>query len=176
MRSVKIFNLSLVAIAGIIFSADTALCISEGEKAPYFKVVSGNGQSLTLEALKGKTAVIFYETKESKEVNRLLKDELNSFYDAQPPLAKKDIERVSIIRCPPFMPNIWRKSLRDNSKKEGITIYGDWDGAMEKCYGMASGESNFLIIDKEGMVRYFKKGLIPKEEFGNIKNILDECR
>ncbi|MDD5136132.1 MAG: hypothetical protein PHN63_02145 [Candidatus Omnitrophica bacterium] len=124
--------------------------------------------------LKDKVATIFYETKDTKEKNRALKEELNAFYAGSSPAVQKEVMRIAVIRCSVFMPVIWQRSLRENSRKEGIIIYGDWDGAMEKSYGMAVDEANFLIIDKAGTVRYVRSGVIPKEEFQVIKKILND--
>ncbi|MDD5422964.1 MAG: hypothetical protein WC592_06940 [Candidatus Omnitrophota bacterium] len=173
MISAGPFKIAIITVCSLLLSASPAMCISEGEKAPYFKATSGDNEVLTSDMLNGKIAVVFYETKDTKEKNRALKDDLNVFYGTQSETAQKEIMKVAIIRCSAFMPNIWRRSLRENSKKEGITIYGDWDGSMEKGYGMAHDESNFLIIDKAGVVRYVKAGFIPAEDFPVIKKILN---
>lgn len=149
------------------------MCISTGEKAPYFKITSGNSEVLTADMLKDKIAVIFYETKDTKEKNRALKEDLNAFYKERSAKIQKEIMKVAVIRCSAFMPNIWRQSLRENSRKEGMIIYGDWDGAMQNEYGLAAGESNFIIIDKNGIVIYARAGFIPKEDFPAIRNILN---
>lgn len=46
--------------------------------------------------------------------------------------------------------------------------------AYGKKYSMVTDESNFIIIDKSGIIRYVKEGIIPKEEFPAIKEILNE--
>ena len=153
--------------------APAAGAISAGEGSPYFSVTSGDGEVLTSGTLKGKVAVVFYETRDTKEKNRRLKDDLNAFYAGKPAVEQSGILRIAIIRCSNFFPNVWRRSLRENSKKEGITIYGDWSGSMEKDYGMASGESNFLIIDRSGIVRYARAGAVPEEDFHIIRKTID---
>lgn len=168
----KKFKVLSMLLVSVIFSASTALSISLGDKAPEFKVVSGSGEELDLGMLSGKTAVMFYETKDTKEKNRMLKNELNAFYDSLSTGAKGKIARIAIIRCSSFMPNIWRKNLRENSKKEGITIYGDWDGNMAEDYNMAENDSNLIVIDDKGIIRFMSSGIIPKSDFEKIKSIL----
>lgn len=170
---------SVMLIAGIcviMLSAVPAIAVTAGENAPNFEVKSGDDEILKLDMLKGRLAVIFYETKDTTETNRHLKDELNRFYTSQPPEEQKNIMRIAIVRCPSFLSFVWRNVLRANSKKEGIVIYGDWDGSMEDGYGMVAGESNFLIVDKSGVVRYVRAGLIPENDFPAIKRILDELK
>lgn len=174
MISAKRFKIFLAGMCCVILPAAIAMGITVGEKAPYFQVTSGSNEVLTSDMLKGKMAVVFYETKETKEKNRALKDELNVFYSKESPEAQKNTMRVAVIRCSQFMPVIWRQALRKNSKKEGIIIYGDWDGSMEKSYGMVPDESNFLIIDKSGTVRYVGSGIIPEKDFDGIEKMLKE--
>jgi alkyl hydroperoxide reductase subunit AhpC len=172
----KPFKVIVMGISYVILAMSLVFAATIGEDAPYFRVTSGNDEVLTLDMLKGKIAVVFYETKDTKEKNRALKEELNAFYASLSPTAQKDIRKIAIIRCSSFMPAIWRRSLRENSKKEGIIIYGDWDGLMEKSYGMATDESNFLIIDKSGIVRCVRAGVIPTEDFPIIKKIINELQ
>ena len=55
-----------------------------------------------------------------------------------------------------------------------MTIYGDWDGRFFEKYKIIEGESNFIIIDKRGIVRYSKAGKVEKTEFLSIKQLLEK--
>lgn len=70
-----------------------------GDLAPYFKVFSGEKEAMTLDSIRGKVAVLFYETKDTKEINRDLKERLNDFFRVQTPSVKKEIMRAGIINC-----------------------------------------------------------------------------
>ena len=160
----------------------TALTLGEtlkvGTAAPPFKVKSGCGKILSLDMIKGKVIVLFYETKDVVEKNRKLKDELNKLYDTLPDTAKEFIVKLPIINCRgAFWPFtiIWRNKLIENSKKEGITIYGDWDGRMFIDYKMKDRESNVIIIDKNGIIRYVAFGKVRDEESSKIKELLKSC-
>lgn len=163
------------AVIGMFFAAlvvYSASAIPVGDKAPDFKVTSGDNVVLSSGMLKGKTTALFYETKETKEKNRALKNYLNAFYEGMAPASRDRILRAAIIRCSQFFPTMWRRALRDNSKAEGLTIYGDWDGSMQKDFGMAPDESNFLIIDSSGVVRYQRSGIVPESEYAKIRDLL----
>ena len=125
--------------------------------------------------IREKIKIIFYETKDVVEKNRQLKDELKKFYNEQPDTVKEHIVRLAIINCSgafwPFT-GIWESKLRDNSKKEGITIYGDWNGKMFSDYRMKDEESNVLIIDKKGIIRYIASGKVEDKEINKIKELL----
>ena len=160
----------------VAFTTAFAL-INEGMQAPEFTVTSGDGAEMTLQKLIGTVTTIFYETKAKEiiEKNRALKNELNLFYSGQTDSIKKSISRVVIIDCRkaswPFT-GIWKSTLVENSKKEGIMIYGDWDGMFAKNYYIMDEETNFLIVDKKGAVRYSKSGQIEKNEIYKIKTLL----
>jgi len=142
--------------------------------APFFRVTSGAGETLTLDDLKGKITVIFYETKDMIEVNRTLKKALNEFYDAQNDANKKVIARVAVVNCKDvFFTAAWKSALRANSKKEGIIIYGDWDGSMASNYKMKAQDSNVLLLDRKGNIRYFESGKLTDNVSGVIIKLLE---
>ncbi|HPO45070.1 MAG TPA: redoxin domain-containing protein [Spirochaetota bacterium] len=144
-----------------------------GNPAPDFKVMSGDNKALALSDIKGKTAVLFYESKNAVEQNRKLKTALNGFYDRQPDGIKAGIARIAVIDCKGVLfGGAWKKNLRDNSAKEGMTIYGDWDGKMSADYMAKEGASNFIIIDRDGTVRYSASGRIEDGEIGAIEGLL----
>jgi len=148
-----------------------------GTNAPFFKIKSGDGKELTLDMIKGKAILIFYETKDVVEKNRKLKDELKKFYDEQPDNIKQLTVTLPVINCSsafwPFT-GIWKSKLRENSKKEEITIYGDWDGKMFSDYKMEDDESNIVIIDKKWTIRFFISGRVDEEKIIKIKDLLNE--
>jgi len=165
----------LFVSAVVLFSAILAHAagLKTETPAPAFKVISGNNEKLALDDIRGKVAVIFYETKNTTEKNRPLKDELNRFYDMQPDRAKKLILRVPVINCKGvFFTRVWKNDLKENSKKEGITIYGDWDGKMFFSYGIQDKESNLIIISRSGIVKYSSAGRVEEKDFGRIKDLL----
>lgn len=173
MISARISKILIVGALCIIVCVRLAIGASAGEKAPYFRVTSGNDEVLTSDMIKSKIAVVFYETKDTVERNRSLKEALNAFYAKMPRAEQDEIIKIAVIRCSAFMSAIWRRNLREHSKKEGITIYGDWEGSMERDYGMKADESNFLIIDKTGIIRMSRAGIIPGNDFHSIEDLID---
>lgn len=169
----KIIVICGVCAVFFLYSLSFAGMAAIDSPAAGFKVISGTGEELSLADIKGKVTVIFYETKDTKEKNRELKNELNKFYDAQSDADKKDIRRIPIINCAGvFFTEMWKKELRANSKKEGMAIYGDWDGSMASSYGFKADDSNLVIIDKSGMIRYIYTGKVEDRQIQSIKELL----
>jgi hypothetical protein len=151
--------------------------VGTGVKAPFFRVKSGAGEEVTLDSTRGRVITIVYETKDVVEKSRNLKRELNRCYDGLSDDLRKSILRLPVINCSSaFWPitEIWKSKLRENSAKEGLTLYGDWDGSMSSKYKMKDNETNVVIIDKKGMIRYFEQGKLGDDEICRIKSLLTE--
>jgi predicted transcriptional regulator len=56
--------------------------------------------------------------------------------------------------------------------KEGVAIYGDWNGKVSSDYKMKAEESNILIIDKSGRVKFFTSGEVKAEGIHDVKELL----
>ncbi|MGA9460568.1 MAG: redoxin domain-containing protein [Desulfobaccales bacterium] len=159
-----------VALPGV-----AAAYLSVGEPAPFFSVESGDDENLTLDMLRGKVIILFYETREVVDKNREFKDYLKSLYNGLPEAVQENVFRLVVINCldASFATRpIWRMKLREASERQGMTIYGDWTGDMLRDYQMQDDESNFLVIDKNGIIRYMATGLIERSQFEKLKEML----
>lgn len=165
----------LVLGLGWVSSDSLAASLAYGKRAPKFVVKSGDDRKLTLDMILGKVVVFFYETKEMVDLNDELKEELKHLYQIQPEDIQKEIFRLVVIDCSQAsVPTLyfWKSKLMEKSQKQGFTIYGDWDRKMLADYGMQENDSNFLIIDKQGIVRYSATGKINNGQFPKIKDLL----
>jgi peroxiredoxin len=147
-----------------------------GKPAPSFTVESGDGRRLSLDMVKGRVTVIFYETKEASRRNSDVKDRLNDLYDRQDERTRQSIVRVPVFNCSlVFWPVslVWKESLKKHSKRVGITLYGDWDGRMGRDFQMKDSESNVVLIDRRGTIRYASYGRITDRQFAEIEELLD---
>jgi predicted transcriptional regulator len=164
MLNLLAFQSSSLAANGLIGSA-----------APYFRVQSGDDEELTLDMIKGKVTAIFYQNKDMVDANKRLKDELNKLYYEQTGIVKDVLVRLPIIDCSdafwPFL-GIWKRRIREYSKKEGMAIYCDWKGTMSSDYKMKADVSNVVIIDKGGRIRFFTSGEVKEEEINGVKELL----
>lgn len=164
LLSLPVFQCFSLAASGLIGSA-----------APDFRVESGDGKELTLDMIKGKVTAIFYENRKIVDANKRLKDELNKLYFEQTDALKDVLVRLPIIDCSeafwPFL-GIWKRRLREYSKKEGVTIYCDWEGKMASDYKMKADVSNVIIIDKGGIIRFFTSGQVKSKDINGVKELL----
>ena len=149
--------------------------LGTGEPAPSFSLVSGNNKKLTLDMLKGKVVVLFYATRDTVEVNDALQHYLDTLYAAQPQNIQNQIFRLLVVNAMEATAvTTWKEKLNETSAKLKVTIYGDWTGGMFAAYRMRDNDSNFVIIDKKGVVRFAASGKIANSRFEAIKKLLLE--
>ena len=149
--------------------------LSTGEPAPSFSVVSGDNKKVSLDTLKGKVVVLFYATRDTVEVNDALVRYLDTLYAAQPQNIQNQIFRLLVVNAMEATAvTTWKEKLSETSAKLKVTIYGDWTGSMFAGYRMRDNDSNFVIIDKKGIVRFAASGKIANSRFEAIKKLLLE--
>ena len=66
------------------------------------------------------------------------------------------------------------KKTQENARSLGIRLYYDKSGKMYDDFGMKNDESNVLIVDKNGMVSYFKEGQLNDNEIGKAMKLIHE--
>ena len=168
----------LIAAALLVLSLapTTAQAIlGTGEPAPSFSLVSGDNQKLTLDMLSGKIVVLFYATRITVHDNDDLQHYQDALYDTQPKNIQNQIFRLLVVNAMVATDlTAWREKLRETSAKLNITCYGDFTGGMYAAYRMRDNDSNFIIIDKRGIVRFAASGRVDNSRFEAIKKLLLE--
>lgn len=169
--------LILPALTGVCSAAfQGPLQALMGKPAPFFSILSSDDEILVPDMFKGKVAVIFYETREASKKNGDIKDRFNQLYERQEERVRRSIVRIPVFNCSRVIwpvTLVWKSALKSNAKRVGMTLYGDWDGRMAKDYRMVDDESNCIIIDKKGIVRYTSVGRITDRQFQEIEELLD---
>ena len=163
------------ALVGVLAPTGAQAILATGEPAPSFSLVSGDNKKLTLDMLRGKVVVLFYATRDTIEVNDELQRYLDTLYAAQPQNIQNQIYRLLVLNAMEATAvTTWKEKLNETSAKLKVTIYGDWTGGMFSAYRMRDNDSNFVIIDKKGVVRFAASGKIANSRFEAIKKLLLE--
>jgi peroxiredoxin len=149
--------------------------IASSEPAPTFSLVSGDNKRLTLDMLSGKIVVLFYATRDTAQVDDDLRNYLDALYDTQSKTVQDQIARLLVVNAMEATSlTTWKEKLIETSTRLKITVYGDWTGDMLATYQMRDNDSNFIIIDKMGIVRFAASGRTDNSRFEVIKTLLVE--
>jgi hypothetical protein len=118
---------------------------------------------------------LFYATRDTVHVNDDLQHYLDALYDTQPKNIQNQIFRLLVVNAMEATSlTDWKQKLIETSAKLNIICYGDWTGGMFTAYRMRDNDSNFIIIDKRGIVRFAASGRIDNSRFEAIKKLLLE--
>ncbi|MEN3185284.1 MAG: YtfJ family protein [Atribacterota bacterium] len=140
--------------------------INMGNTIPPFEVLSQDEEPLTEKDLLGKITVLFYDNRRTAAVNNDLKYEISDFREQNLPLLE-NLQVVQVVDASSanfLTRTIWKRKLRENARKYGVDLYADWNGAMRQSFGFDTKESNVLVVDPRGMVRYALLGKVATSE------------
>jgi len=169
------WNKFIIIFSLMFFCTGGFALIQVNTKAPDFRIMDGNDRWLTLDDLKGKVVIGFYEHRSAIEKNQRLKDELHEYKKQWSQYSEGNSFSLAVVDANEanlFSKWVWEKKFREKSRELGITVYGDWDGSMKKAYGIPAEESVFMIIDKKGILRYCYAGRVPGVKFGHIREMI----
>ncbi|MCX7667935.1 MAG: hypothetical protein N2Z84_03285 [Atribacterota bacterium] len=162
----------------LLFFLSPLWALSTGEAIKPFEVISQENRLLTEKDLWGKITVLFYDTRHTASVNNTLKYEIKDFREANLPLLE-NLQVVQVIDASSanfLTRTIWKRKLRENARRYGIDIYADWTGKMRRDFGFSPKESNILVIDQKGLIRFAHQGNPKDEERERLFKLLLELR
>ena len=146
------------AAALLLFVSHTAaFALQPGDKMPAFAVEAETSR-LSNRDIAGRVAIITYETKGTVEVNRPLKKAVLARWRQTGGAGPAIVPVISCFSFFGIVRSICANRVAAAAKKEGLIIYTDSDGAMFRDYKMADDQSNTVIADKKGIVRFAYSG------------------
>ena len=141
----------------LFLSQTAAFALQPGDTMPPF-TAQAEKSFISSSDIAGRVAIITYETKGTAEVNRPFKQAVLQRWrqaDSSSPAI------VPVINCFSFFGfarSICANRVAAVSKKESLIIYTDSDGAMFRDFKMTDDQSNIVIVDKKGIVRFAHAG------------------
>ena len=166
----------ILAMLLTLYAPSAGQPLAEGRKAAAFKVYYGDEASLDSSTLSGSVLVITYETKNAVEKNRTFKNAVLAWC-ASSDNKSGAVAPVPVVSCFKYagpIADICKKGVQYYSKKEGLQLYVDRDGKMFNAFSMQDKESNIVIIDKKGFIRFQGSGKIPDAEISRLIQLIRE--
>ncbi len=150
---------SAVSLAG---SSTVFAVPREGEAAPNARMEDADGRIAELKAFAGKPILIVYEDRDSAKQNQALKTELAQLARGERYQARVALAAVADVSAWDFWPakGLVRDAIRDESRKQGATIYCDWTGSFRGVYQLRRGVSNVVLVGKNGRVLFAAEGAV----------------
>lgn len=167
-----------VALAAVLALAAVAThaqaLVGAGSMRPAGRVHDADDRALDLRSINGKPILVLYEDKDSAKVNEALKADLSR-------LAKGDRYRTAVALVPvadvqsfDFWPvrGFVKDAIRSESKKQGATIYCDWDGSLQRAAGFKRGTSSVMLVGRDARVLFAHEGALPAEQRERLIGLL----
>lgn len=167
--------LSGAAVTSVGAPAMIALAVTVGETAPNARVEDADENPLWLGDLRGRPVVVFYEDKDSGELNRALKSELAELM-ADASMRSARVLPVADVSAYDSWPSrgFVRDAIREASAKAGLTIYCDWNASFRERLGLEKETSNVVVLAKDGVVKFARTGALGAEERASVLRMLKE--
>ena len=171
MKHLPLF-LSVAALALLVSHAQAL--VGAGSLRPAGRVHDADDHTLDLRSINGKPILVLYEDKDSAKLNEPLKLELAR-------LAKGDRYRTAVALVPvadvqsfDFWPvrGFVKDAIRGESKKQGATIYCDWDGNLQRAAGFKRGTSSVMLIGRDARVLFAHEGALPPDQRDRLISLL----
>lgn len=155
-------------------AADARAVPKEGVPAPNATLEDADGRVRDLGAFRGRPILIVYEDRDSAQQNVQLKKELAELARGDRYRARVALAAVADVSAWDFWPakGFVKDAIRDESKKQGTTIYCDWTGAFRKAYQLRRGVSSVLLVGKDGRVVFAAEGTVPAEQRRRLIQLL----
>ena len=151
-----------------------AKAIEVGESAPPFKVYAGEKETIQLSDFFGKVIILTYESKDMVDKNSKFKEIVTERFLRN---KERDFAIVPVISCFEFFWPLKRFCMTEVQRNAGrlrLRLYVDRTGDMFSDYSLKKKESNAVIIDKRGIIRYIHSGKIDEEDIPEVIGLAEK--
>jgi len=145
-----------------------------GDKAPDWLLQDADRKEFSMNTWAGKVLQVNYVDPDVSDLNDTFNDAVNKATDIDKTLDKKLFKGMGIVDCKStWKPNgIIRMIAGNKAKKYNTTILFDYEGTLQKSWGMPKDNYTVVILDKSRIVRYICNGKIPDSEINNLVQML----
>lgn len=121
-----------------------------------FDIEETSGTVRNLRDLRGRVVIVWYEDREHTETNYALKLELHEYIvdnHLTGDVTTYGVANVSGVDG--VVRDLARTAIRAMAERYGIQILLDWDGVLMRApFSCADQDANFVLIDRQGRIRY----------------------
>jgi hypothetical protein len=154
----------------------TALCSTASAKPVDASLRTSEGEKITLSLFRDKPILLFYEDKDSTNVNRPLKDKLKEWASGSNLYGLAHVFAVTNLSSYNFFParNIALGRVRALERKLNVKILADLEGVMSaEPWSLPTKSSTVVVISPSGEVVFQKTGACNDDEIKTVITTLE---
>ncbi|HPF02450.1 MAG TPA: YtfJ family protein [Bacteroidales bacterium] len=147
-----------------------------GQKAPEWVFTDADKKEFSMDSWPDKVLQINYVDPDESDLNDPFNDAIDKATDVDKRINKDFFKGFGIVDCKStWKPNgLIRMIAGNKAKKYDTTILFDYDGVLQRDWGMPKDSYSVVIVDKNRVVRAVYKGLIPESEHEKIIQMIIE--
>lgn len=149
-------------VAAIVTAASAAP--KPGDALPAARAATLDGRELNTRSMSGKIVLIFYEDKDSAQLNMALKNELGKVQKSPGWKPNVVVAAVADVSGYDWWParGFVKDAIQAEQRKAGTPIYLDWSGDFGKAIKAKKGASNVVLVGADGKVQIAHEGAVPQ--------------
>lgn len=171
----KIILPLITVMSSLLFSFNLAAQPLEvGKKAPDWLFQDSDRKEFSMNSWTGKVLQINYVDPDVSDLNDAYNDAVNRATDVDKRIDQKLFKGIGIVDCKStWKPNsVIRLIAGNKAKKYDTTILFDYDGVLQKKWGMPEDNYTIVIVDKNRICRAIYKGKVPDSEIEKIIQLI----
>lgn len=169
----------MAMVCAIVWVASAAAGAAETGEKMNAKLGTARGGKAELASFRGKPVILFFEDRDSPNVNKGFKDQLFRTARAQGLLQTAHVVAVANLKEFDFFParQFALSAVREEERRWGIPILIDWKGALSKePWSLPGKSSTVVLLDSEGRLLYARSGQLSASEqdrfFAELSRVL----
>ncbi len=137
-------------------------------RAPEFSLQDQYDRPATLRQLEGRVVVLIASDRDVMAQSRRWGKIISDRYG--------DTVSLFGIADARGIPFFMKSKIKNDFKKDGISILLDWNGVVSIAYGLAEKVSNIILIDKNDYIKYIYSGEVTQGAIESLFTEIDRTR
>jgi predicted transcriptional regulator len=172
----KLIFILVFTLLAINYTIAQTAKLEVGTKAPAWTFTDADKKEFTMNSWAGKVLQINYVDPDVSDLNDPFNDYIDKAADIDKRINKDFFKGMGIVDCKStWKPNgLIRMIAGNKAKKYDTTILFDYDGILQRDWGMPEDNYTVVIVDKNRVVRAKYEGEVPSSEFEKVVQLLIE--
>jgi len=157
----------LVSILALTYSySQSGVKLVVGMKAPEWMFTDADKKEFTMNAWTGKVIQLNYVDPDEQDLNEPFNEAVDKAVKTDKRIDSTQFKGFGIVDCKStWKPNFLIRSIAGNkAKKYNTTILFDYDGSLQKLWGLPPDNYTVVILDRNRICQAIFKGKVPDAE------------